>query len=287
MENDYILRINQAINYIYQNLDRNLTVEDIATHCCFSKYYFNRIFKSVVNESIYSFIKRIKLECAAFKLRSTRRAITEIALEVGYSPSNFASAFKEYFGVNASEFRKTYDLPLKDTYRTIVEHIKKVRKQEDFFGAIDARMSIRPIEGMILEYQRFIGNYYKGLSPAWEGFCREMSLKYVFDKGTRFIGISYDDPLVANENRCIYDMCLKVEKVNSVNVLKIRPGTYACYEFYDGLENLNKSYHEIFALWLPFCQYDLNDQFCLEIYHSRMDDEGKMHLDICVPIIIR
>lgn len=284
MENDYILKINQAINYIYQNLDQNLTVEDIANHCCFSKFYFNRVFKSVVNESLYSFIKRVKLECAAFKLRSTRRTITEVALEVGYSPSNFASAFKEYFGVNASEFRKTYELPLKDTYRTIVEHINQMRKQEDFFAAVDARMSIRRIEGMILEYRRFIGNYYQGLGPAWEEFCHEMSLKYVIDSNAKFIGISYDDPLIADENRCIYDMCLKVEKASSVNVLKIKPGTYACYEFNDRLENLNKSYHEIFGLWLPFCKYDLNDQLCLEMYHSGMDDQGKMRLDICIPI---
>ncbi len=53
-ENDYILSINQAINYIHDNIDKNLTVEDIANHCCFSKYYFNRVFRSIVKESIYS-----------------------------------------------------------------------------------------------------------------------------------------------------------------------------------------------------------------------------------------
>ncbi|TCL58337.1 helix-turn-helix protein [Hydrogenispora ethanolica] len=70
-------------------------VEEIAEHCCFSKYYFNRVFKSVVNDSIYAFIKRVKLENAAFKLRTKKRKpITDIAFEVGYSPSNFAAAFK-------------------------------------------------------------------------------------------------------------------------------------------------------------------------------------------------
>jgi AraC family transcriptional regulator len=288
MENDYILRINQALDYIYQNLDQNLTVEDIADHCRFSKYYFNRLFKSIVNESIYSFIKRIRLENAALKLRSTRRAITEIALEAGYSPSNFASAFKEYFGVSASEFRtrarESYDVPLKDTYRTIIEHIQTMKKQDDFFEKLDAKISIRRVEAMILEYRRFIGNYFCGLPSAWQDFCREMEQKYVFDGHTQFIGISYDDPLITDENRCIYDMCIKVEKANSVNILKIEGGSYACYEFYDRQENLNNAYHEFSALWLPFCKYDLTNQPCLEIYHSGMDDEGKIHLDICFPV---
>lgn len=49
----------------------------------------------MVNDSIYAFIKRVKLENAAFKLRTKKRKpITDIAFEVGYSPSNFAAAFK-------------------------------------------------------------------------------------------------------------------------------------------------------------------------------------------------
>lgn len=85
-ENNYVLIINQAVNYINNNIEKNLTVEEIADHCCFSKYYFNRLFRSIVNESIYSYIKRMKLENAAIKLRtSSSRPITDIALESGYS----------------------------------------------------------------------------------------------------------------------------------------------------------------------------------------------------------
>jgi AraC family transcriptional regulator len=130
------------MDYIYQNLDKDLTVEEIANHCCFSKYYFNRIFKSVINESLYAFIKRLRLEYAAFKLRTTRRPVTEIALEAGYSPSNFATAFKDYFGINATEYRKLENFPVKDSYRSIIEEIKSMKKQTDFFAEIDSKITI-------------------------------------------------------------------------------------------------------------------------------------------------
>ncbi len=285
MDNDYILRINQALNYIYQNLDKNLTVDEIAGHCCFSKYYFNRVFKSVTNDSIYSFIKRMKLENAAFKLRTNRRkSITEIALEIGYSPSNFASAFKEYFGISASEFRK-YDVPLKNSYYTVVDYIQSLKKQEDFFARIDSKITVKHIEVMYLEYKRFHGNYFEGLGKAWEDFCLAMEQKYTVDKDTLFIGISYDDPLLIDENNCVYDMCIKVPKKTSINTHIVNEGYYACYEFHDRLENLIKSYNEIFALWMPFCKYKLIDRSCIEIYHSGLDAEGKINLDICIPIL--
>lgn len=284
MDTDYIARINQAINYIYKNLDKNLTVEDIADHCCFSKYYFNRIFKSIVNESIYTFIKRLKLESSAFKLRTTRRSITDIAIEAGYSPSNFASAFKEYFGISASEFRRENIIPLKDTYKTVIDYIQSMKKQEDFFSSIDSKITIKEIGPLTLEYRRYIGNYYLDLLKEWENFCSEIESKYDLNKDIQFIGISYDDPIIAVENHCIYDLCVKVDKVNSINVHRIPAKTYACYEVYDRRENLMKRFNDLLALWLPFSPYDIAEGLCLEWYRTGLDEHGKIHLEICVPI---
>lgn len=284
MQNDYISRINQAINYIYRNLDRNLTVEEIASYCCFSKYYFGRLFKSITNQSIFSFIKRVKLECAAFKLRSTRKSITDIGMEIGLTPSNFATDFKEFFGMSPSEFRKFQQMPEKDTYRSVIDHINSLKKQDKIYDTINSRISIRRMDRMNLEYKRFMGNYWLGLKEEWENFCLEMDRKYKLDENTQFIGISYDDPLIADENRCIYDLCMKVDKVNSINTHRIEVGYYACYEVFDLRENLMKAFNELFTLWMPFCDYCLDERLCLEVYHSGLDEQGRIHLDICIPI---
>ena len=37
--------INKAINYIFDNLDEEITVDDVARHCCYSKYHLMRMFK--------------------------------------------------------------------------------------------------------------------------------------------------------------------------------------------------------------------------------------------------
>ena len=61
--------INHAIDYILQHLGEELSVDDVAAECHFSKYYFNRMFKEETGESVYAFIKRLKLEQSAFRLK--------------------------------------------------------------------------------------------------------------------------------------------------------------------------------------------------------------------------
>ncbi|WP_456008999.1 AraC family transcriptional regulator, partial [Clostridium butyricum] len=74
--------VNQAITYIMKHIDESITIEDVAEHCHFSKYYFSRIFKNETGESIYGFIKRLKLEQSAFRLKVEReRTITDIGFD--------------------------------------------------------------------------------------------------------------------------------------------------------------------------------------------------------------
>ena len=35
--------INQAINYIFEHIDENITVEDVAKYCSYSKYHLTRM----------------------------------------------------------------------------------------------------------------------------------------------------------------------------------------------------------------------------------------------------
>ena len=90
--NEYI---NRAIDYILNHIDEEITVEDISNYCCFSRYYFSRIFKMETGESIYEFIKRVRMERSAFRLKVEKdRSITDIGSAYGYSSSNYSSAFK-------------------------------------------------------------------------------------------------------------------------------------------------------------------------------------------------
>ena len=61
--------INKAINYIFEHLDEEITVDDVANHCAYSKYHLMRMFKEDTEEALYQFIKRIRLERSAWRLK--------------------------------------------------------------------------------------------------------------------------------------------------------------------------------------------------------------------------
>ncbi len=87
--------VKQSIDYIVQHLDEEISIEDVADYCHFSKYYFSRVFKAETGESIYAFIKRLKMDQSAVSLKVEKdKSITEIGFDYGYSPSNYSTAFK-------------------------------------------------------------------------------------------------------------------------------------------------------------------------------------------------
>lgn len=99
--------INQAINFIFDHLDEEITVDDVARHCCYSKYHLMRMFKEDTDEAIYQFMKRIRLERCAWRLKVEKeKSITEIGVDYGYSSSNFATAFKRHLNMSPVDYRK-------------------------------------------------------------------------------------------------------------------------------------------------------------------------------------
>ena len=106
--NEYIRLINKTEDYIENNLDKKITLDDLANNINLSKFYFHRIFKKYSQETIKQFIRRIKMERSALFLTIRKDiSIIEIALRYGYSDSSaYNKAFKQYYGISPLEYRK-------------------------------------------------------------------------------------------------------------------------------------------------------------------------------------
>jgi AraC family transcriptional regulator len=53
--------INKAITYIFDHIDDDITVDDVARHCAYSRYHLTRMFKEDTDEALYQFIKGFAL----------------------------------------------------------------------------------------------------------------------------------------------------------------------------------------------------------------------------------
>ena len=78
---EYISRLNKAIDYIIKNIDKQFTLDELASESCFSKFHFSRIFQS--NENRFIFI--ISIRKAAAMLIYNVDSISNIADQCGFS----------------------------------------------------------------------------------------------------------------------------------------------------------------------------------------------------------
>ena len=104
---DHAVCIDEVMRYIRTHISEPLDRETLADVAGFSVPHFHRVFTAHVGESAISYVRRIRLERAAQKLRMGAVDITEVALAAGYDThAAFSKAFKQQFGLSPSEFRQ-------------------------------------------------------------------------------------------------------------------------------------------------------------------------------------
>ena len=106
-QKEYATCIEDVLNYIRRHINDPLDRGTLADVAGFSVPHFHRVFRAQMGESAISYVRRLRLERAARKLRMGAVDITEVALFAGYdSHAAFSKAFKQQFGLSPSEFRQ-------------------------------------------------------------------------------------------------------------------------------------------------------------------------------------
>ena len=95
-----------VIQYIHDHYN-TVTLPSLAEHFGKSEGYMSRYIKQETGYSLTDLLREFKMKQAGKMIRDTRCSITQIMYEVGYTDiSYFYRAFKSYYGMTPSEFRK-------------------------------------------------------------------------------------------------------------------------------------------------------------------------------------
>lgn len=104
---DYIYLIENAIKYIEENLEDQLTLDGLSQRCYLSKYYFHRIFSAVMGCSLKEYINQRRLNKALTYVLDTSESMVDIAYRLQFaSQASFTRAFKNNYGVPPGQVRK-------------------------------------------------------------------------------------------------------------------------------------------------------------------------------------
>jgi len=226
------------IEHIYNNLDKKISISELAEIVNISHYHFQRIIKSLLGEPVGNFIIRAKIETAALLLNYTNIEIQDIAFKIGYeNHSSLNKIFKQYYNISPTEYRK-------NKKNIVLENVR-------YFNDINLSppQITRLLEKTVI-YISIIEEYgNKEYATAWNELSNFIRDNKLFEIGTECFGISYDDPEITENDKCRYDACITVSQAikpsGRIGVKKIKGGKFAVFSYKGSYNNWGDIYDNI------------------------------------------
>ena len=310
-------RINRVIDYIEANFDRPLTLTELAQVAAFSPFHFHRIFHSMMGETLNRYIARLRIERAASRVASTPcKSITDIAMECGFSsPGAFAHAFKNQFGMTATEFRASgckgdnANSNLKQSMSKPRQAIKvsmlylgpsthnihwKIGMTTSNNARINASVEVKELAEFSAAYIRHIGPYMGDSKLFARLFAQLMAWagpRGLMGPNARIFTLYEDNPAITNEENLRMSVCVSVpddtQVEGEIGKRVIAGGKYAVGRF-ELLrpDQYADAWTSIYSGWFPESGFQPEDGPPLEFYLSdpNEDPEGRITTEIAVPV---
>lgn len=291
---DYIERINKVIDYIELNLANDLQLDDLAQIAGLSKFHFHRIFHSFTNESLYSFVTRLRTERSAAFLLSQNKSITDIAFSCGFNDSaTFSRAFKKRFKISATEWKKKKNSKIHQDYKIESAYINDMNmEQKKIIEPL--KVEERYLSDMHIAYVRNIGSY-AGDSKLFH-FLYKKLMKWAESAGvvnypvTKDIVIYHDSLGITEHDKLRISVGITIPKNTKVKgeigSLDISKGKYILCRFEVHNDEYGKAWTQVFRSILPQRGLQPDDGYCFELYPPNCYNKEKdsTSVDIYVPI---
>ncbi len=272
---DWIEGFQASIDYIEQNLTKELDIGKIAKKAALSSFYYQRIFGAMCGMTVGEYIRERRMTLAAQELAGSDCKVIDIALKYGYdSPDSFTKAFQRFHGITPAQarekgvnLRSLAPLHIKITLEggTMLDY-KIVEKAA--FTVVGIKKSFNS-ETSYKEIPKFWGEWasdMKGLKGMF-GVCSDMD-------GTNF-------------DYWIADLYMPWEEYpQECSTYQIPEGLWALFKCVGPLPGSMQSVNtKIWSEWLPSLkEYELAGNYSLEFYLPPAKNPADTVSYIAIPI---
>jgi transcriptional regulator GlxA family with amidase domain len=102
--------VRKAQEFIEKRFQDRITVDQLSEMFAVGRRSFERRFKKATSNSVIEYIQRVKIEAAKKSFEVSRKNVTELMYEVGYTDTKaFRSTFKKITGLSPVEYRNKYN----------------------------------------------------------------------------------------------------------------------------------------------------------------------------------
>jgi len=259
---DGLKRLNLAMQYIEDNLLKDIDYKELSgiAHC--SEDHFRRMFSFLTGMPLSEYIRRRRLALAATILKSSNTRITDLALQLGYnSPDAFAKAFQNMHGVAPSQARKS-EVILKAfppmTFRLTIQggnemNYRIVEKESFVIAGIKKRIPL----------------IYEGINPHMDSMWASLTMEDIMElkelsnvepTGILCVSANFTEDRFLAEGDFL-DQYIGVATTKAVperwETLAIPAGTWAVFTVIGEFpKTLQDTWARVFAEWFPTSGYE-------------------------------
>lgn len=100
--------VKSAIHYMKENIEKRLTLKELAEAVGYSASHFSMIFKKGIGHSPLNYFNLLKIQQACFLLDSTDMKISQVCYKIGIEDAYyFSRLFSKIMGVSPKEYKKS------------------------------------------------------------------------------------------------------------------------------------------------------------------------------------
>ncbi len=293
---DHIQRIDKVLNFIEDNLQESLSLDNLAAIASYSPFHFHRIFSFITGENLNSYINRRRMERAASLLiHRPLESITAIAIISGFeSLPSFSHGFNKHFGISPTKFRKSLPPNIeKQAFKLsnngqiqlrFREYLCTMENLETWFNKA-AQIDVKRINPTPLLCVTSIG--INGIADAYNTL---LSSALPLPREIKAITLYHDSLKVTHPDRVRVSACLQVDKDQKasghLHTRLLGGGRHL-------VASMELELHEFEPAWVSLfirmreLGYKKADAPVFVIHHNNYKDhpQQKSAVELCIPII--
>lgn len=236
----------KALWVIERNLDRDLTLAELAKSCEVSRFHLAHAFGEATGRSVMDYVRGRRLTAAAHALAGGAGDILAVALDAGYSSHEaFTRAFRSQFGTTPEEVRnrRTTDglalveaTGLPDTRAAVLERPRMEKLGTLLFVGLSELCPYGQTQHIAGQWQRFMSTFYGEI-----------------ENHAQSIPVGVATANAAGD--LIYVCAAEVSNFGTIprGLVKfaVEPATYAVFEHKGHITTLHRTYVAIWNDWFP------------------------------------
>ena len=281
--------------HIQTHLEGDLNLDRLAERSGFSAYHYHRIFREIIGEPVKGYIRRLRIERAAYRLKVSEETILHIALDAGFKThESFTRAFTRQFHITPNVFRNNYLRASRE--RKKQAQPKYITDYNVKAEPASRQVRLEHVRPIIVAFVRHVGPYDKLLdkdspmSLLWDELFAWGNANKLINADSLLIGIPQDDPSITRPEKQRFDVCVQIPEFRNpsghIGCQTISAGMFGVSRHYGSFDNLAEAYVHIYDSLVTTGKYNLRTQTPFEVYgFSQVKGDIRIHFtDVYLPV---